>query len=443
MPGPSSRANDRPAIGHANERAHDQPTAQPADRGPRTGERRAASGERRPRNTQLPGTTGAGPGRHARDSATERQTHGAHRPPSCRRRAGSHARTQHTTHAQTARAHLPPSTGAPSTEHRAPSTEHRAPSTCLHRTVGPAVARPALSPSRTPNPTPPSGETTGSRQCDRYRRRLAYLLSAGAPTANDRVRLVRTYQTIDPGWPVHHDRQPAARNRPPHGGVLAAMQRLVRPRARAELRAARAARNPRTGESVKVKKTSVPAFRPGASWVVRESRTRTRTDPLTHQPTERPSDRATERPSDRATERNLYGGRTVVVPIGRRMGKGLTIDNQACMAVDYRPFKRAHRCGSATLWAWHSVGPCPTSIGLPRDGSGARTDQGGSGGTETLGLPKQVRPSRSQLRTRGNTNQMQTGDSGRHTERRPPRREVPKGVGGVHDIAPPKPAASI
>ena len=31
------------------------------------------------------------------------------------------------------------------------------------------------------------------------------------------------------------------------------------------VRAARTARNPRTGESVKVKKTSVPAFRPGAS----------------------------------------------------------------------------------------------------------------------------------------------------------------------------------
>ena len=31
-------------------------------------------------------------------------------------------------------------------------------------------------------------------------------------------------------------------------------------------RAARTARNPRTGESVKVKKTSVPAFRPGASF---------------------------------------------------------------------------------------------------------------------------------------------------------------------------------
>ena len=30
------------------------------------------------------------------------------------------------------------------------------------------------------------------------------------------------------------------------------------------VRAARTARNPRTGESVKVKKTSVPAFRPGA-----------------------------------------------------------------------------------------------------------------------------------------------------------------------------------
>ena len=32
------------------------------------------------------------------------------------------------------------------------------------------------------------------------------------------------------------------------------------------VRAARTARNPRTGESVKVKKTSVPAFRPGASF---------------------------------------------------------------------------------------------------------------------------------------------------------------------------------
>jgi DNA-binding protein HU-beta len=32
------------------------------------------------------------------------------------------------------------------------------------------------------------------------------------------------------------------------------------------IRAARTARNPRTGESVKVKKTSVPAFRPGASF---------------------------------------------------------------------------------------------------------------------------------------------------------------------------------
>jgi DNA-binding protein HU-beta len=32
------------------------------------------------------------------------------------------------------------------------------------------------------------------------------------------------------------------------------------------LRAARTARNPRTGEPVKVKKTSVPAFRPGASF---------------------------------------------------------------------------------------------------------------------------------------------------------------------------------
>ena len=31
-------------------------------------------------------------------------------------------------------------------------------------------------------------------------------------------------------------------------------------------RAARTARNPRTGESVKVKKTSVPAFRPGATF---------------------------------------------------------------------------------------------------------------------------------------------------------------------------------
>src|SRR5829696_5056677 len=31
-------------------------------------------------------------------------------------------------------------------------------------------------------------------------------------------------------------------------------------------RAARVARNPRTGESVKVKKTSVPAFRPGATF---------------------------------------------------------------------------------------------------------------------------------------------------------------------------------
>lgn len=32
------------------------------------------------------------------------------------------------------------------------------------------------------------------------------------------------------------------------------------------VRAARTARNPRTGEAVKVKKTSVPAFRPGASF---------------------------------------------------------------------------------------------------------------------------------------------------------------------------------
>jgi DNA-binding protein HU-beta len=32
------------------------------------------------------------------------------------------------------------------------------------------------------------------------------------------------------------------------------------------VRAARTARNPRTGESVKVKKTSVPAFRPGAGF---------------------------------------------------------------------------------------------------------------------------------------------------------------------------------
>jgi len=32
------------------------------------------------------------------------------------------------------------------------------------------------------------------------------------------------------------------------------------------VRAARTARNPRTGESVKVKKTAVPAFRPGASF---------------------------------------------------------------------------------------------------------------------------------------------------------------------------------
>ena len=32
------------------------------------------------------------------------------------------------------------------------------------------------------------------------------------------------------------------------------------------VRAARTARNPRTGESVKVKKTSVPAFQPGASF---------------------------------------------------------------------------------------------------------------------------------------------------------------------------------
>lgn len=32
------------------------------------------------------------------------------------------------------------------------------------------------------------------------------------------------------------------------------------------IRAARTARNPRTGESVKVKKTSVPAFRPGATF---------------------------------------------------------------------------------------------------------------------------------------------------------------------------------
>jgi len=32
------------------------------------------------------------------------------------------------------------------------------------------------------------------------------------------------------------------------------------------VRAARTARNPRTGESVKVKKTSVPAFRPGATF---------------------------------------------------------------------------------------------------------------------------------------------------------------------------------
>ena len=32
------------------------------------------------------------------------------------------------------------------------------------------------------------------------------------------------------------------------------------------LRAARTARNPRTGESVKVKKTAVPAFRPGAGF---------------------------------------------------------------------------------------------------------------------------------------------------------------------------------
>lgn len=32
------------------------------------------------------------------------------------------------------------------------------------------------------------------------------------------------------------------------------------------VRAARTARNPRTGESVKVKKTSVPAFRPGANF---------------------------------------------------------------------------------------------------------------------------------------------------------------------------------
>ena len=31
-------------------------------------------------------------------------------------------------------------------------------------------------------------------------------------------------------------------------------------------RAARTARNPRTGETVKVKKTSVPAFRPGSSF---------------------------------------------------------------------------------------------------------------------------------------------------------------------------------
>src|SRR3954466_13092643 len=33
-----------------------------------------------------------------------------------------------------------------------------------------------------------------------------------------------------------------------------------------KVRAARTARNPRTGEAVKVKKTSVPAFRPGASF---------------------------------------------------------------------------------------------------------------------------------------------------------------------------------
>jgi DNA-binding protein HU-beta len=32
------------------------------------------------------------------------------------------------------------------------------------------------------------------------------------------------------------------------------------------IRAARTARNPRTGEAVKVKKTSVPAFRPGTSF---------------------------------------------------------------------------------------------------------------------------------------------------------------------------------
>ena len=32
------------------------------------------------------------------------------------------------------------------------------------------------------------------------------------------------------------------------------------------IRAARTARNPRTGESVKVKKTSVPAFRPGTGF---------------------------------------------------------------------------------------------------------------------------------------------------------------------------------
>src|SRR5436305_4976365 len=33
-----------------------------------------------------------------------------------------------------------------------------------------------------------------------------------------------------------------------------------------KVRAARTARNPRTGESVKVKKTAVPAFRPGQSF---------------------------------------------------------------------------------------------------------------------------------------------------------------------------------